>query len=181
MKMLPALAGALALLCTPHAGAQTYQPNREVRQQLVHAVQMQRRWAWHWQRLAHVKRSATLHRERHADVQHLRRLARYWLDLRHQAWRNYRDERRLASAAVVVPSGVCGSCWDRVAACESGGNWQISTGNGYYGGLQFDHQTWIGAGGGRYAPEANLASREQQIAIASHLSLSRWPVCGGRY
>jgi hypothetical protein len=73
-----------------------------------------------------------------------------------------------------------GSNWDAVAACESGGNWAINTGNGYYGGLQFTQQTWAGAGGLAYAPRADLATPAQQIAIASKLSLSNWPVCGSR-
>lgn len=68
--------------------------------------------------------------------------------------------------------------WSRIAQCESGGNWAINTGNGYYGGLQFTQQTWVGAGGTQYAPRADLATPEQQIAIASKLSLSNWPVCG---
>lgn len=67
--------------------------------------------------------------------------------------------------------------WDRIAACESGGNWSINTGNGYYGGLQFSQSTWIGAGGGQYAPRADLATREQQIAVASRLPRSSWPNC----
>jgi hypothetical protein len=74
-----------------------------------------------------------------------------------------------------------GTGWDGVAACESGGNWSINTGNGYYGGLQFTQQTWAGAGGLAYAPRADLATPEQQIAIASKLSLSNWPVCGANY
>ena len=72
--------------------------------------------------------------------------------------------------------------WDAVAACESGGNWHINTGNGFYGGLQFDYGTWLSNGGGAYAPRADLASREQQIAVASRLYAARgsspWPVCG---
>jgi hypothetical protein len=71
--------------------------------------------------------------------------------------------------------------WDNVAACESGGNWHTNTGNGYYGGLQFLTSTWLAYGGGRYASRADLATREQQIAIASGMSLSHWPVCGARY
>lgn len=71
-----------------------------------------------------------------------------------------------------------GSQWDRIAACESGGNWAINTGNGYYGGLQFAQPTWVGAGGLAYAPRADLATPEQQIAVASKLALSNWPVCG---
>jgi LysM repeat protein len=74
-----------------------------------------------------------------------------------------------------------GSGWDGVAACESGGNWSINTGNGYYGGLQFTQQTWAGAGGLAYAPRADLATPAQQIAIASKLSMGNWPVCGARY
>lgn len=83
-----------------------------------------------------------------------------------------------ATAAAVNVSD--GSSWDRIAACESGGNWAINTGNGYYGGLQFTQQTWAGAGGLSYASRADLASRDQQIAIASKLSIGNWPVCGAR-
>lgn len=70
--------------------------------------------------------------------------------------------------------------WDRIAACESGGNWAINTGNGYYGGLQFAQPTWVGAGGTKYAPRADLATRSEQIAVASKLNLGNWPVCGAR-
>ena len=73
-----------------------------------------------------------------------------------------------------------GGGWDAIAACESGGNWSINTGNGFYGGLQFTQQTWLASGGGAYAPRADLASREQQIAVASGLARSNWPVCGRR-
>ncbi len=59
--------------------------------------------------------------------------------------------------------------WDRIAQCESGGNWHINTGNGYYGGLQFLTSTWLSNGGGSFAPRADLASREQQITIANRL------------
>jgi LysM repeat protein len=71
-----------------------------------------------------------------------------------------------------------GTNWDRIAACESGGNWAINTGNGYYGGLQFTQATWAGAGGLAYAPRADLATPAQQIAVASTLGLGNWPVCG---
>jgi uncharacterized protein YabE (DUF348 family) len=70
-------------------------------------------------------------------------------------------------------SSVNGAMWDRIAACESGGNWAINTGNGYYGGLQFDSQTWLGNGGGAFAPRADLASRTQQIAIANKVYAAR--------
>ena len=74
--------------------------------------------------------------------------------------------------------------WDAVAQCESGGNWAINTGNGYYGGLQFTHSTWIGYGGGAYASNANLASKSAQISIAEKVLASQgpgaWPVCSVR-
>ena len=73
-----------------------------------------------------------------------------------------------------VGSGV----WDRIAACESGGNWHTNTGNGYYGGLQFAQATWEATGGLQYAPRADLATREQQIAVAEVLraraGLGQW-------
>jgi uncharacterized protein YabE (DUF348 family) len=80
------------------------------------------------------------------------------------------------------PANTSGRNWDAVAACESGGNWHINTGNGFYGGLQFDIGTWDSNGGGAYAARADLASREQQIAIANKVADARgsspWPVCG---
>ena len=73
--------------------------------------------------------------------------------------------------------------WDRVASCESGGNWAINTGNGYQGGLQFSSSTWSGHGGGEYAPAAHLATKEEQIAVAERVLASQgkgaWPSCGG--
>jgi hypothetical protein len=72
--------------------------------------------------------------------------------------------------------------WDGVANCESGGNWHDNTGNGYYGGLQFSYSTWLSNGGGAYASRADLATKAEQIAIATKLYRSRgsspWPVCG---
>ena len=83
------------------------------------------------------------------------------------------------------PSGGGGSVgtgvWDRLAECESGGNWSINTGNGYYGGLQFSYGTWLAYGGGAYGETANLASRDQQIAVAERLRADSgfhpWPAC----
>lgn len=81
-----------------------------------------------------------------------------------------------------APVSSTGLNWDAVAQCESGGNWQINTGNGFYGGLQFDYNTWLAYGGGQYAARADLATREQQIAVANRLYAARgsspWPVCG---
>jgi resuscitation-promoting factor RpfA len=72
--------------------------------------------------------------------------------------------------------------WDKVAACESGGNWAINTGNGYQGGLQFAPSTWRSHGGAEYAPSAHLASKEEQIAVAERVLGSQgrgaWPTCG---
>jgi len=63
--------------------------------------------------------------------------------------------------------------WDRIAKCESGGNWSINTGNGYYGGLQFNLGTWRSAGGTQFASSPNKATREQQITVANRLYASR--------
>ncbi len=75
----------------------------------------------------------------------------------------------------------CVSCWDRVASCESGQRWNYDGSSGFDGGLQFLPSTWRAAGGTRYAPYAHQATRMQQIAVASSMSLSAWPVCGRRY
>lgn len=74
--------------------------------------------------------------------------------------------------------------WDRLAQCESGGNWSINTGNGYYGGLQFSLGTWAGYGGTAYAARPDLASRVEQIAVAERLRAARgyapWPACAAK-
>jgi uncharacterized protein YabE (DUF348 family) len=83
-----------------------------------------------------------------------------------------------------LPTISDGNIWDAIASCEAGGNWAINTGNGYYGGVQFDQSTWERNGGLQYAPRADLASREEQIAIASvtqqRQGWGAWPVCSGR-
>ncbi|MFG2335667.1 transglycosylase family protein [Streptomyces yangpuensis] len=72
--------------------------------------------------------------------------------------------------------------WNKVAACESTNNWRINTGNGYYGGLQFSQSTWRAFGGTTYAPRADLATKEQQIAVAEKVLKGQgpgaWPHCG---
>ncbi|MFE7469177.1 transglycosylase family protein [Streptomyces sp. NPDC057499] len=82
----------------------------------------------------------------------------------------------VAGAAVAVPlmgatnaSAASVATWDAVAQCESGGNWSINTGNGYYGGLQFSQSSWAAAGGLQYAARADLATKAQQIAAAERL------------
>ena len=79
----------------------------------------------------------------------------------------------VTSSSAVVGSTANAAMWDRIAACESGGNWAINTGNGYYGGLQFDSGTWLANGGGTYAARADLASRLQQIAVANVVYAAR--------
>lgn len=94
----------------------------------------------------------------------------------------------LAGAVVLtVPgeaSGASGAVWDRVAACESSGNWHINTGNGYYGGLQFSRSTWSAYRLSGYPDRADLASRTQQINVAERVLNAQgpgaWPVCGPR-
>jgi len=75
--------------------------------------------------------------------------------------------------APAAPSNGWSVNWDAIAKCESGNNWSINTGNGYYGGLQFDSGTWLSNGGGQYAPRADLATKDQQIAVAETLYASR--------
>ena len=93
-----------------------------------------------------------------------------------------------ASTAVAVGGSVAlaapaqaSTVWDAVAQCESGGNWSINTGNGYYGGLQFSASTWKAFGGHQYASNAHLATKAQQIAIAQKTLAVQgpgaWPTC----
>ncbi|WP_328363232.1 transglycosylase family protein [Streptomyces sp. NBC_00457] len=95
----------------------------------------------------------------------------------------------VTGAAVAAPlmaagnaSAATASEWDAVAQCESGGNWSINTGNGYYGGLQFSASTWAAYGGTQYASTANQASKAQQIEIAEKVLAGQgkgaWPNCG---
>lgn len=108
-----------------------------------------------------------------------------------------KDHRRLAATALAVsttggiPLIAAGTAnaasvdtWDRVAQCESSGNWQINTGNGFYGGVQFTQSSWAAAGGLQYAPRADLATKEQQIRTAERLldmqGPGAWPVCSVR-
>ncbi|MFD3994828.1 transglycosylase family protein [Streptomyces sp. NPDC058583] len=92
----------------------------------------------------------------------------------------------VAVAAPLMTAGTASAAtvseWDTVAACESGGNWSINTGNGYYGGLQFSASTWAAYGGTAYAATANQASKSQQIAIAEKVLAGQgkgaWPSCG---
>nr|WP_281371602.1 resuscitation-promoting factor [Petropleomorpha daqingensis] len=87
-----------------------------------------------------------------------------------------------ANTGAVPPGSSSGLNWDALAKCEAGGNWAINTGNGYYGGLQYNISTWNAYGGDAYAPRPDLATREQQIAIGEKTYAARgaspWPACG---
>ena len=88
-----------------------------------------------------------------------------------------------ASGIAVAPSASAApdSDWDRLAQCESGGNWGINTGNGFQGGLQFAPSTWSAYGGTEYAATANQATREQQITVGERVLAEQgwtaWPAC----
>ncbi|MFF4044241.1 transglycosylase family protein [Streptomyces sp. NPDC001816] len=113
---------------------------------------------------------------------------------RHDSARKGRTTAALAGAALLAPLGLLAATgnaaaadngvWDRIAQCESGGNWHINTGNGYYGGLQFSAGTWRAYGGTAYAPTADQASRSAQIAVATKVQHAQgwgaWPVCSAR-
>ncbi|MEV4922032.1 transglycosylase family protein [Streptomyces roseoverticillatus] len=92
----------------------------------------------------------------------------------------------VAGAAVAAPLMVATSAnaasvqtWDKVAECESSGNWSINTGNGYYGGLQFSQSSWNAAGGQKYADRADHASKSAQIAVAERLLAMQGPGAWG--
>ncbi|MEU0949607.1 transglycosylase family protein [Streptomyces canus] len=108
--------------------------------------------------------------------------------------RKTRTTVALAGAALLAPLGLLaaagnsvaadGGVWDRIAQCESGGNWHINTGNGYYGGLQFSAGTWRAYGGTAYAATADQATKSQQIAVATKVQGAQgwgaWPTCSAR-
>ena len=126
-----------------------------------------------------IRRAFTLSAARHKNTAGRRKLSNT---------RRLLATAAVAGAGVAIPLATAGAAsassvnWDAVAQCESTGNWAINTGNGFYGGLQFTHSTWIAYGGGAYASNANQASRTQQIAIAEKVlagqGIGAWPVCG---
>ena len=89
------------------------------------------------------------------------------------------SRRSTATRSAAAPAG--GSVWDRLAQCESGGNWSINIGNGYSGGLQFAPGTWAAHGG---TGSAHNASRAEQIRVAERVRASQgwgaWPACSSR-
>lgn len=103
-----------------------------------------------------------------------------------------RASRAARAASVALAAGVASfglapaqaqaaTVWDRLAMCESSGNWHINTGNGYYGGVQFSASTWRAFGGGVFAPRADLATKAEQIVVATKVQKAQgwnaWPSC----
>ncbi len=88
-----------------------------------------------------------------------------------------------AEAAAVAQTAAPGWPWSQLVQCEASGNWQIANGNGYYGGLQFAHSTWVSYGGQAYAGYAHQATPAQQVEIAERIvashggSYGAWPGC----
>ena len=113
---------------------------------------------------------------------------------KHAAPRYTRAKRVVTGGTLAVGATVVGlgaiatpaqaADWSGVAQCESGGNWSINTGNGFYGGLQFTQSTWNAYGGQAYASRADLAPASAQIAVAEKVlqgqGVGAWPVCGKR-
>ncbi|CCH89294.1 Peptidoglycan-binding lysin domain protein (modular protein) [Modestobacter italicus] len=117
---------------------------------------------------------------------------------KHRAPRYVRTKHALAGVPVAAGATVVGLSvlstpaasaatthdWTGVAQCESGGDWDINTGNGYYGGLQFSQSTWAGYGGTSLAPRADLATPAEQVQIAEKVlagqGIGAWPTCGKR-
>jgi hypothetical protein len=87
-------------------------------------------------------------------------------------------------AANPAPSTLSGSVWDALAVCESGGNWAMNSGNGFYGGIQFMHSTWVNMGGRQWAEYPHQATRDQQIEVATRLQAQygwgQWPACSAK-
>lgn len=107
----------------------------------------------------------------------------------HAAW--HREQDRIAAeraaqaaSASVPPPGSNYGRFEAIAQCESNGRWDLNTGNGYFGGLQFLASTWRSAGGTRYAPLPHQATKDQQIRIAeewlARTSWAQWPACSSK-
>jgi resuscitation-promoting factor RpfA len=84
----------------------------------------------------------------------------------------------------VLPAAARAEPWDSIARCETGGDWHADTGNGYQGGLQLSPRTWTTYGGGQFAPQANEATREQQILVGDRVRAEQgweaWSSCAGQ-
>jgi len=95
--------------------------------------------------------------------------------------RAYAPKPARTTAYRIVDSNINGGVWDRLAACESGGNWSINTGNGYYGGLQFSLSSWRGVGGSGYPHQASKAEQIRRAEILrSSGGWGHWPACSAK-
>ncbi len=112
-------------------------------------------------------------------IDHHERAERWWNHFANQAQSNPQPQ-----PAAQPQRNVDGSVWDRLAQCESGGNWSINTGNPYSGGLQFLPSTWQAFGGNEFAPAAHQATRAQQIVVAERILAGQgwgaWPACSAK-
>lgn len=173
MKMLPALAGALALLCAPsNAEAQTYQQQSAQRQVLIGQLHQARRMTWYWQERLQRKHARTLHRERAAGLPLLRRLVGYWQERRHAAWRAFRaaaQRARLRGPSGYPPHYQAWLCIHRYE-----GAWN-DPGGPYYGGLQFGFNEWQRFG----APYSGAGTADRASPLEQMWAAERyWQVSG---
>ena len=90
----------------------------------------------------------------------------------------------ISAAVQAAANAPLGSVWDRLAQCESQGQWQIGTGNSYWGGIQINMANWVHYGGTAYAARPDLATRSQQIEIGQEILAEQgwraWPACSRR-
>ena len=188
VTLVPVLA---ALLVVSHPNEGPSQDAKSVAIDATHvktdnesAQDLQRR------REALIQRAARSYEREKIQERRARAKARAEAQARREARADRRAEAKAETLAPaqkeisVAPRVSLSGVWDQLASCESGGNWSINTGNGYFGGLQFSQSTWEGVGGLNYAPRADLASREQQIAAAEVLLKSSgwgaWPSCSAQ-
>lgn len=140
---------------------------------------------WHWQNIAHVRHSSTIRGAANPahSLGYLRWIERRWNRRRIAAYKLAHRPNTYQRLSIYGWTG-----WDRVAQCESGGNWSLVTGNGFYWGLQWLPSTWDARAHRLgfptwtwYMSHHAAPSRETQIRAATGMSLSNWPICGARY
>jgi hypothetical protein len=193
MNKLPALAGALALLCTPpQAGAQIYQ--RALHQSgektvTAHVLNIRRHIhhyrlrTWHYQDMRDAKRSETRYLERNVHaVPRLWRLHHYWYKSAIKARHAYLAHQRELRAHQSAPSGLPPHYNEWLCIHGYEGSWNANTGNGFYGGLQMDYSFMQSYGGSLLAskgPASNWTPLEQmwvaERAYSSGRGFYPWP------
>jgi len=148
----------------------------------VSAMSLEERARWQWRALNHYAGARAAHvRASERRPLTARELARHRWYIHAVRWTRAELAETQRAIEAARRSWRAPYPWHQIAQCESGGNWHINTGNGFYGGLQFLTSTWLAYGGGRYASRADLATPQQQVAVASRMSLTHWPVCGRPY